>query len=173
MDVPITFFCTLIYLLITFFMTNQPMELHRFMSFMSVLLLMCYAAQGVGIMACVGSMIFFIFSQIIAYHFLKSQQYSGNCNFRNTDSRSLLCLFVGTSIKRPHSKYFSSAFWLQFFWQCCERINSLDLRKPNKNPMRRWNFLSLSISKQSYWNDRSGSKYSACSNYSRGICNCD
>ncbi|CRL02482.1 CLUMA_CG015200, isoform A [Clunio marinus] len=47
-DIPIQVFCTVIYILITYFMTNQPLEFFRFAGFFSVNLLVCFVAQGFG-----------------------------------------------------------------------------------------------------------------------------
>ena len=48
-DFPITFFGSLIHVSITYFLSNQPRELNRFIEFSSISLTMCYAAQGIGL----------------------------------------------------------------------------------------------------------------------------
>lgn len=48
-DFPITFLCSFLYVTITYFMTSQPCELHRYSAFLVISLTLCYAAQGVGI----------------------------------------------------------------------------------------------------------------------------
>lgn len=49
-DLPITFLCSLCYVSITYVMTNQPHEVHRYLAFFCVSLALSYAAQGVGLM---------------------------------------------------------------------------------------------------------------------------
>lgn len=49
-DIPIQVFCTVIYILITYFMTSQPLEIFRFTCFFSVNLLVCFVAQGLGLL---------------------------------------------------------------------------------------------------------------------------
>lgn len=49
-DIPIQVFCTVIYILITYFMTSQPLELFRFAGFFFVNLLVCFVAQGLGLL---------------------------------------------------------------------------------------------------------------------------
>lgn len=49
-DLPITFLCSLCYVSITYVMTNQPLEVHRYLAFFCVSLALSYAAQGVGLM---------------------------------------------------------------------------------------------------------------------------
>lgn len=48
-DFPVTFFCSFFYVSITYFMTNQPRELQRFLNFASVSLALSYASQGIGL----------------------------------------------------------------------------------------------------------------------------
>lgn len=47
-DLPITFLCSFSYVTITYFMTSQPLEINRYVGFLSVSLALCYASQGVG-----------------------------------------------------------------------------------------------------------------------------
>lgn len=49
-DIPIQVFCTVIYILITYFMTSQPLEFGRFAAFFSVNLMVCFVAQGLGLL---------------------------------------------------------------------------------------------------------------------------
>lgn len=49
-DIPIQVFCTVIYILITYFMTSQPLEIFRFTCFFFVNLLVCFVAQGLGLL---------------------------------------------------------------------------------------------------------------------------
>lgn len=49
-DIPIQVFCTVIYILITYFMTSQPLEFARFTGFFFVNLLVCFVAQGLGLL---------------------------------------------------------------------------------------------------------------------------
>lgn len=49
-DIPIQVFCTTIYILITYVMTSQPMEMFRFSGFFLVNLLVCFVAQGLGLL---------------------------------------------------------------------------------------------------------------------------
>lgn len=48
-DLPVMFLCSTSYSSISFWMTNQPREIHRYLNFSSVMLAMCYASQGLGI----------------------------------------------------------------------------------------------------------------------------
>jgi ABC-type multidrug transport system permease subunit len=49
-DLPIQIFCTVSYILITYFLTSQPLELFRFAGFFTINLLVCFVAQGLGIL---------------------------------------------------------------------------------------------------------------------------
>lgn len=49
-DIPIQVLCTVIYILITYFMTGQPLEFYRFAGFFSVNLLVSFVAQGLGLL---------------------------------------------------------------------------------------------------------------------------
>lgn len=49
-DIPITFLCSFLFVAITYLMTNQPKELFRFNMYFGICLMLCYAAQGMGIM---------------------------------------------------------------------------------------------------------------------------
>lgn len=49
-DIPIQVLCTVIYILITYFMTSQPLEFFRFAGFFIVNLLVCFVAQGIGLL---------------------------------------------------------------------------------------------------------------------------
>lgn len=49
-DVPITFVCTAVYVPISFVMSNQPLEIHRYAIFFVILLGLSFAAQGLGMM---------------------------------------------------------------------------------------------------------------------------
>jgi ATP-binding cassette, subfamily G (WHITE), member 1 len=48
-DIPMQILCTIIYLLITYFLTNQPLELFRFGAFFLINLLCSFVAQGLGL----------------------------------------------------------------------------------------------------------------------------
>lgn len=48
-DLPIIFLCSLTYVSITYAMTNQPPELHRFLLFFVISLALNYASQGIGL----------------------------------------------------------------------------------------------------------------------------
>ncbi|KAG5672561.1 hypothetical protein PVAND_002679 [Polypedilum vanderplanki] len=49
-DAPIILICCIIYTSITFFLTDQPLELYRYLMFLMICLVMSYAAQSLGIM---------------------------------------------------------------------------------------------------------------------------
>lgn len=49
-DIPIQCLCTVLYILITYFMTGQPLEIFRFAGFFFVNLLVCFVAQGLGLL---------------------------------------------------------------------------------------------------------------------------
>lgn len=49
-DIPIQVFCTTIFILVTYFMTSQPYEMFRFAGFFLVNLLLCFVAQGLGLL---------------------------------------------------------------------------------------------------------------------------
>jgi len=53
-DIPITIVSVLIYVLLTYFLTNQPLEEFRFSIFLLIALMTSFAAQGFGLLA--GSM---------------------------------------------------------------------------------------------------------------------
>lgn len=48
-DIPIQCLCTVLYILITYLMTGQPLEIFRFTGFFFVNLLVCFVAQGLGL----------------------------------------------------------------------------------------------------------------------------
>lgn len=50
-DVPIQVFCTMLYVCITYFLTDQKLELFRFCAYLAVNLLVCFVAQGLGLLA--------------------------------------------------------------------------------------------------------------------------
>lgn len=50
-DIPIIFLTTLIYVSITYFLTNQPMEVYRFGAYYITILLLSFAAQGLGLIS--------------------------------------------------------------------------------------------------------------------------
>lgn len=49
-DLPVTFVCSSCYVTITYVLSKQPYEMHRFIVFLSISVALCYAAQGVGTM---------------------------------------------------------------------------------------------------------------------------
>lgn len=49
-DIPMQVLCTIVYILITYFMTGQPLEFGRFTAFFFVNLLVCFVAQGLGLL---------------------------------------------------------------------------------------------------------------------------
>ncbi|CAG9804367.1 unnamed protein product [Chironomus riparius] len=48
-DLPMQILCTVIYIVITYFLTNQPLELFRFTAFFTINLLCTFVAQGYGL----------------------------------------------------------------------------------------------------------------------------
>lgn len=63
-DIPVTILCTCIYVSITYFLTNQPIETFRFFMVLSILICVSFAAQAYGIF--LGSMFDLKISIIIA-----------------------------------------------------------------------------------------------------------
>lgn len=48
-DLPMQILCTVIYIVITYFLTDQPLELFRFTAFFTINLLCTFVAQGYGL----------------------------------------------------------------------------------------------------------------------------
>lgn len=48
-DVPIQVFCSLIYLMITYYMTSQPWQFYRFGLFVAICLMVVFVAQALGL----------------------------------------------------------------------------------------------------------------------------
>jgi len=49
-DLPITFLCSFSYVTISYVITDQPLEIHRYAAFFLVSLALSYASQGIGLM---------------------------------------------------------------------------------------------------------------------------
>lgn len=49
-DLPLSTFCCLIFTIIVYFITSQPLEMMRFLMFFSISLLVAFIAQGTGLM---------------------------------------------------------------------------------------------------------------------------
>lgn len=49
-DLPVTFVCSTFYVTSTYLLTKQPYEMERFLLFLSISVILCYAAQGIGFM---------------------------------------------------------------------------------------------------------------------------
>lgn len=49
-DLPVTFVCSTFYVTSTYLLTKQPYEMDRFLLFLSISVILCYAAQGIGFM---------------------------------------------------------------------------------------------------------------------------
>lgn len=67
-DIPLIISTNLIYIVITYFMTNQPLELYRFCAYYLVLVLLSVAAQGLGLIA--GSLMNVKFTLILGSFFI-------------------------------------------------------------------------------------------------------
>ncbi|XP_070495021.1 ATP-binding cassette subfamily G member 4-like [Chironomus tepperi] len=65
-DVPIIFFCVTIYTLIVFIMSDQPLEIHRYLLYLSFYLIFAYDAQALAIMvtSLYGELLAVIFAQL-------------------------------------------------------------------------------------------------------------
>lgn len=48
-DVPIQCACCVVYVLITYFMTSQPLESFRLLMFIGICVMVCLVAQGLGL----------------------------------------------------------------------------------------------------------------------------
>lgn len=67
-DIPLVVLTNLIYTVITYFMTNQPLELYRFGAYFIVILILSFAAQGLGMIA--GSLMNVKFTLILGSFFI-------------------------------------------------------------------------------------------------------
>lgn len=67
-DIPVVFATNFIYIVITFTMTSQPLELYRLCGYFVTILLVCLAAQGLGLMA--GSLMNVKFTLILGSFFI-------------------------------------------------------------------------------------------------------
>lgn len=48
-DVPIQVFCSLIYLIVTYYMTSQPWQFYRFGLYVAICLMVVFVAQALGL----------------------------------------------------------------------------------------------------------------------------
>ena len=67
-DLPMILTTNLVYIVITYFMTNQPMEGQRVIAYCSVILVLSFTAQGLGLIA--GSMMNVKFTLILGSFFI-------------------------------------------------------------------------------------------------------
>lgn len=65
-ELPLSIFCCLIFTLIVYFITSQPLEISRFLMFFSISLLVVLISQGFGLM--IGAICNVIVSTFLFYH---------------------------------------------------------------------------------------------------------
>ena len=99
-DAPILILCNLIYVTIAYFMTNQPFEFSRFIAYFVIILLLSFAAQGLGLIA--GSMLNVKFTLILGSFFICPFVLFSNFFIQMKDSEKIFHTLFNLSFISDH-----------------------------------------------------------------------
>jgi ATP-binding cassette, subfamily G (WHITE), member 1 len=124
-DIPVQVLCTVVYILITYLMTGQPLEVFRFAGFFSVNLLVCFVAQGLGLLC--GSIFNVKLGTIFGTFFI--------CPF---------LIFSGFFVQLKHAHHLTHwMFHISFLKYALEGTDSTKCLSPAKDLTDFYRFVSL------------------------------